>query len=227
MATSDRSTSYRASTASGVAASIPSTLKVSTANDAQTVPWTTARRSSSAPACPLAARCPTSPPAKESPAPVGSCTFSSGYAGDQNSVGGGLCPPPTPRCSLMNNIAPCSPRFTTSAVGPSSRISRAARMMLKVCANWRASHDVGDRGPLVVEPEVHGVHRDELRRTDLLEDVELDRRMDVREEDERDVAHPIGDARVPVLEHAEVRVERFGRAHVVVVTARPVERAPR
>ena len=41
-------------------------------------------------------------------------------------------------------MAPCSPRFTTSAVGPSARIVRAARITLNVCANCRASPSLID-----------------------------------------------------------------------------------
>src|SRR6185369_3648640 len=55
--------------------------KSSTVNDATTVPNTIARRSERLVTSPSAARLPNRPPAKLSPAPVGSTTFSSGNAG--------------------------------------------------------------------------------------------------------------------------------------------------
>src|SRR5207253_3668295 len=54
----------------------------------------------------LPARYPMKPPAKLSPAPVGSCGSSSGKAGRQN----------TPRLSTI--IAPYSPRLITRMLGP-------------------------------------------------------------------------------------------------------------
>src|SRR6266480_6054203 len=125
--TSASSSPTRRSIAPRSARSIPSTLNCSTAKDAQTVPWRTARqsvRSSSFPAC---ARWPSSPPANASPAPVGSRTSSSGYAGVQKIR------------SAVRRSAPYSARLMITARGPSASISRAALSTLCVAQNCRAS----------------------------------------------------------------------------------------
>lgn len=66
------------------------------------------------PFCAFCARYPIIPPAKVSPAPVGSMTFSAGYAGRA------AIP------SLWTMIAPCSPFLTTTKVGPILRMCFAA-----------------------------------------------------------------------------------------------------
>src|SRR5207247_11147714 len=76
--TRDSSSRTRRSMAVRSARSIPSTLKSSTANEAHTVPWRTARQSVASSNVPARARWPSIPPAKASPAPVGSRTSSSG-----------------------------------------------------------------------------------------------------------------------------------------------------
>src|SRR5258708_5857565 len=68
------------------------------------------------------------PPAKLSPAPVGSCGSSSGNAGTQN----------TP--FLSTSIAPYSPRFTTSVDGPILKMCRAAAFERTQPAARRAAH---------------------------------------------------------------------------------------
>ena len=67
------------------------------------------------------------PPAKLSPAPVGSKTAGSGYADAAKTS------------SPEKKSAPYSPRFTTTARGPNERIRRAAFTTLCSSASWRAS----------------------------------------------------------------------------------------
>src|SRR3989304_1802763 len=67
------------------------------------------------------------PPAKQSPAPVGSKTESSGIAGAANH----------PPARTIN--APYPPRLITREVGPQSRIVRAARTRFGSLASWRTS----------------------------------------------------------------------------------------
>ena len=70
---------------------------------------------------------PMKPPPKESPAPVGSTTFSMGNAGAAN----------TP--SSWNSSAPASPRLITTEPGPIPRIARAAAGRFACPESWRAS----------------------------------------------------------------------------------------
>ncbi len=67
------------------------------------------------------------PPAKLSPAPVGSKTEASGTADEANTS------PPEKKS------APYSPRFTTTARGPIDWMAAAALTMLCSPASWRAS----------------------------------------------------------------------------------------
>ena len=91
------------------------------------MPCSVARRSARSSTVPVAARWPRNPPAKLSPAPVGSVTSSNGKAGDQNEK------------DRVNSTEPYSPRFTTTARGPRARMSRAAFATLTVSHSCRAS----------------------------------------------------------------------------------------
>src|SRR5688500_19419457 len=82
---------------------MPSTLKRSTAKEAHTVPWRVARRRVRSSTEPDSARCPRKPPAKLSPAPVGSVISSNGKAGDQKEK------------ERVKSTEPYSPRLTTTA----------------------------------------------------------------------------------------------------------------
>ena len=92
-------------------------LNASIVKDAMTVPYAREWRmlSYEPGSAPLVeARYPIMPPANVSPAPVGSTTFSVGYAGNAA----------TP--SLCTSKAPCSPFLMTTKRGPSFSISRPA-----------------------------------------------------------------------------------------------------
>ena len=91
-----------------------SRLKSSTLNDASTEPRIIAVRIDCGEVFPVRASQPMKPPANESPAPVGSTTFSIGNAGAAKT-------PPS-----WNSSAPASPRLMTTARGPIARIARAA-----------------------------------------------------------------------------------------------------
>ena len=67
------------------------------------------------------------PPAKESPAPVGSAMSSSGYEGAAKWV------------SPLNSSAPCSPFLMMTVFGPISCKARAALMTESLPVNCRAS----------------------------------------------------------------------------------------
>ena len=82
-------------------------------------------------------------------------------------------------------------------------------------------------GALDVDPEVHRVGRDERGRADLAEHVELERRIDVAEEDELGVAVRVGELGLEGREHAEPGVEGLAGREVGRVAADPVERLAR
>src|SRR6266571_1602878 len=71
--------------------------KFSTANEPSADPYITARLMLASLKSPVRVRYPMNPPANESPAPVGSNTLSSGYAGAKKTL------------SRLNISAPCSP----------------------------------------------------------------------------------------------------------------------
>src|SRR5207237_4147976 len=66
---------------------------------------------------------------------------------------------------------------------------------------------------------------DELRLLHLLQDVELQSRVDVAEEDERRLAEVLWNLRREVREHAKMRLERLRHVEVVTIAAAPAERA--
>ena len=74
------------------------------------------------------ARYPINPPAKVSPAPVGSNTYSSGNAGAKKTW-----------CSSLNNKAPCSPFLIIRYFGPIFIMVLAAFTNEYSFDNWRAS----------------------------------------------------------------------------------------
>ena len=106
-----------------------------------------------------------------------------------------------------------------SRCGPRCRISVAARRMLCMPESWRASSSLitsvsmrfsiaASALRLALDPEVHRVGDDEARRSDLLEHVELERGVDVAEQDERACRGRPPGASARRREHVELRVER-------------------
>ena len=89
--------------------------KSSHVNEANTDPTTTACFFASHEVSPKRARYPIKPPANVSPAPVGSTTFSKGIAGLKNVF------------PSSNIIAPCSPFFITTVLGPILWTAAAAK----------------------------------------------------------------------------------------------------
>ncbi len=118
---------YRARISSCPSVFSRSSENCSTAKLASTPPSTIARRITSGSSRPVRARYPMNPPAKLSPAPVGSKRAASGYADAAKTW------------SPEKKSAPYSPRFTTSARGPYVRMRRAALTTLCSSASWRAS----------------------------------------------------------------------------------------
>ena len=167
------------------------------------------------------------PPAKESPAPVGSLTSSSGSAGAMK----------MPSCETK--MTPCSPFLMMSAVGP-VRHDRAGRreqaVGLGVLAGLPslmqhdvdAAHRLGQlarfasrsRGSSSPAPRSFGL-------CDLLQDRQLEAWVDVRQEDERRRGSCSGRFGMEVREHAELRLQGVAAVHIVVVLARPEERTRR
>ena len=163
------------------------------------------------------------PPANVSPAPVGSTTSSSGYAGAAN----------TP-CS-WNRSAPDSPRLTITVFGPIARIARAARGRLCSFDKLARLLVVDDEqvdalehlrqrspsSPSIQKFIVSIATRRGLRTC--VEHVELQRRVDVAEEQELRVAPRLGQPRLEVGEHVELRVERGARRQILRVAPLPAE----
>ena len=163
------------------------------------------------------------PPANESPAPVGSNTLSSGYAGakkialrveheravlaflDDHVLGPALHDPPRGLHEIR-------------LFGELARLAVVERDHVDFLEQREQI------GAPALDPEVHRVARDELRLAHLAQHLELQARIDVAEEDERRVAELLGDLRREVREHAELRLERLGRVEVVAVAAAPAER---
>ncbi len=77
-----------------------------------------------------------------------------------------------------------------------------------------------------VDPQVHRVERDEARVGQLAAHVELQLRLDVRQEQHVAGARALGQLRAEPLEHAELRVERLPGVEVPAVLAAPEEGPP-
>ena len=88
---------------------------------------------------------------------------------------------------------------------------------------WTRASVVEQLGAVAADPEVHRVGGDERGRLDLLDHVELQRRMDVAEEDQLGVAVALVELGLEVGEHAEPGVEGLAGGQVVGVLADPVE----
>src|SRR5205085_7283456 len=84
-----------------------------------------------------------------------------------------------------------------------------------------------ERLGLAGDPEVHRVRHDEARLLHLLEDLELERRVDVAEQDERRAARGGRDLGAEVGEDVELRVERGAARERRVVATGPAERLAR
>src|SRR5690606_29697248 len=74
-----------------------------------------------------------------------------------------------------------------------------------------------------LDPEVHRIAGDEARALDLLEHVELQARIDVRQEDPFAGAKLLWNARREVGEHAEAGLQRVAVGEIEAVHARPAE----
>ena len=107
------------------------------------------------------------PPAKQSPAPVGSITSSSGNAGSAK------------KPSSVSIAAPYSPCLATTTLGPHSWTWRAARIRFGSRVSCRSSESLSitqSTSPIVsisesrarLDPQVHRVERGEPRRGALL-----------------------------------------------------------
>jgi len=92
------------------------------------VPATRARAHAGRDVSPVRAKVPMKPPAKESPAPVGSTTLSSGKGGRRENV------------SPWKSSAPASPRLTHHGLGPGAEMGLGGRPAKLECPeSWRAS----------------------------------------------------------------------------------------
>ena len=74
-----------------------------------------------------------------------------------------------------------------------------------------------------VDPVVHGVHRHKNWVAHLLQDVELERRVDVPEEHDARALPSIRENRPELLEHIEIGFERLPGVEILSVAAAPVE----
>lgn len=107
--------------------------------EATTEPWTMASRMSWKWKVdfPVAARWPARAPRKESPAPVGSATSSSGKAEQRKKVSSRRIQGPV--AGMEKSMAPNSPSLMTTFCGPLSSRRWPASMRLEVAVNSRAS----------------------------------------------------------------------------------------
>ena len=165
------------------------------------------------------------PPANESPAPVGSCGDSSGNAEATKT--------PFPRNRDRAVLALLDQDDARALI---EELARRHQDVVRpgILANLRVVHEDGvdllddfaqDRFGLgISDPEIHRVQADEFRLADLLEDVELQRRHDVRQIDELGVLIRLGQLRLEIGKDVELRVDRVGDVEVVAVVPDPAER---
>src|SRR6266403_359263 len=155
------------------------------------------------------------PPAKLSPAPVGSCGSSSGNAGTQK----------TPRLSTI--IAPYSPRFTTSVAGPILKMCLAARNKLCSFESSRVSESLIIRmstwlSVRTLDPVVHGIQRGDFRALlDLMKHVPLQIWRDVGKENVFRAAIFFRQAWLELSEHVQLRRQRYALVQVLRIAAGP------
>ena len=87
--------------------------------------------------------------------------------------------------------------------------------------------DLGERlhqiVALDVDPQVHGVGCDQLRRANLAQHVELELRIDVAEQHELGILVRLGQLGLKVTEHAEPGIEGLAGREIRRVTADPVK----
>ena len=88
-----------------------------------------------------------------------------------------------------------------------------------------APEQLDEFGTAALDPEVHRVARDQLRLLHLVEHLQLQARIDVREKHERRTPELLGNLRAEVREHAEMRFECLGGVEVVPISAAPAEAA--
>ncbi len=81
-----------------------------------------------------------------------------------------------------------------------------------------------ERLRLTLDPEVHRVGQDELRRLDAVENLGLESRVDVAEEHDRRTPKRFRDLRLEAGEHVELRVERRPASEVGIVATCPAKR---
>ena len=108
---------------------------------------------------------------------------------------------------------------TTSRSPVNSATSESLRITQSTSAIAATSASRGD-----VDPQVHGVQRDEARALALPADVELQRGQDVRQEQDVGVLGRLRELGLEGLEDVEVGLERVARVHVLAVDAAPEER---
>ena len=118
------------------ALSSPSSPKSSTASEARALPAMAARLSTSSVVPRADARYPMNPPAKVSPAPVGSLTVSRGMPGAAKK----------PSSRVIST--PCSPRLITRSRGPICWMARAALTTFDSPASCRASSSLITRASI-------------------------------------------------------------------------------
>ena len=108
---------------------------------------------------------------------------------------------------------------------------RAVRELARFTVIQRDEVDFLDQrqqvGAAALDPEVHRIAGDELRSLDLAQYVELEPRIDVRQEDEGRTAELRRNLRAEMREDAEMRFQRLGRIEIVAVAAAPAERVAR
>jgi hypothetical protein len=80
---------------------------------------------------------------------------------------------------------------------------------------------------LAVDPEIHGVGHDEFGRRHLIEHFDLQRRMNVAEQDVGRIEVGLGELGAKIGEHVELRFERDATDEVRVIAPGPAERLAR
>ena len=165
---------------------------------------------------------PESRPRRSRPRPVGSITVSSGYAGSEK------------KPSSSKSAAPYSPCLTTTVRGPISITSCAARSSVGCSVSMRISSSFmntmstrADRAHQRVarglDPEVHRVEAGQPRVLALLAHLPLQVRLDVGQEQHVGAARLLGQLRVEVAEHVQLRVVGVAHVQVPLVLAAPEE----
>src|SRR5439155_10349207 len=80
--------------------------------------------------------------------------------------------------------------------------------------------------PLALDPVIHRVRENELRLLELIQNVPLQYRIDVGEEDGLERAGLAGQLGLESLEDVQLGAERFPRVHIVAIDALPAEGLP-